>query len=46
MTLAHVAGLPIEESLATGGPALLAALVACGARLRAFRTRRRRVRDG
>ena len=49
MTLAHVAGLPLEETLATGGPALLTALGALAAQLRARRTRRRppaRDRDG
>jgi hypothetical protein len=34
---AHVGGLPIEETLASGGPALLAAVGAIAARLRARR---------
>jgi hypothetical protein len=42
MTLAHVAGLPVEETLATGGPALLAALTAFVAALRARLGRRSR----
>ena len=42
MTFAHIGGLPLEETLATGGPALLTALGALGARLRARRSRRRR----
>jgi hypothetical protein len=41
MTFAHVGGLPLEETLATGGPALLTALGALVAQLRARRTRRR-----
>jgi len=40
MTFAHVGGLPIEETLATGGPALLTILGAFGATWRA-RLRRR-----
>jgi hypothetical protein len=39
--LAHIGGVPLEETLATGGPALLTALAACAARLRARRVRRR-----
>ena len=35
MIFAHVAGLPIEETLATGGPALLTALTFAAAGLRA-----------
>ena len=35
MTFAHVGGIPIEETLAAGGPALLAALGALAAHLRA-----------
>ena len=45
MTFGHVAGLPLEETLATGGPALLAALAAVGARLRASLRRVRRTGD-
>jgi hypothetical protein len=41
MTLAHVGGLPLEETLATGGPALLTALGALAAQLRARRIRGR-----
>ena len=41
MTFAHVGGLPLEETLATGGPALLTALGALVAQLRARRIRRR-----
>jgi hypothetical protein len=41
MTLAHVGGLPLEETLATGGPALLTALGALAAQLRARGIRRR-----
>ena len=35
MTFAHVGGLPLEETLAASGPALLMALGALGAQLRA-----------
>jgi hypothetical protein len=42
MTFAHVGGLPVEETLAMGGPALFTALGALAAQLRARRTRRRR----
>jgi hypothetical protein len=41
MTLAHVGGLPLEETLATGGPALLTAMGALAAQLRARGIRRR-----
>jgi hypothetical protein len=34
MTFAHVGGLPVEETLAAGGPALLTALGAAVAQLR------------
>ena len=34
MTLAHIAGIPLEETLAMGGPALLTAIAAAVARLR------------
>jgi hypothetical protein len=42
MTLAHIAGLPLEETLAMGGPGLLAALAAVAARLRSRRPAQRR----
>jgi hypothetical protein len=35
MISAHIAGMPIEETLAMGGPAVLTALGALGAQLRA-----------
>jgi hypothetical protein len=35
MTLAHIAGIPVEETLAATGPALLTALAAAIAQLRA-----------
>ena len=41
MTVAHVGGLPLEETIAAGGPALLAALGALGAQLRVRRNPRR-----
>jgi hypothetical protein len=41
MMFAHVGGLPLEETLATGGPALLTALGALTAQLRARRIRSR-----
>ena len=41
MTVAHIAGVPLEETLAMGGPALLAALGVAVSRLRALRPRRR-----
>jgi hypothetical protein len=41
MITAHIAGIPIEETLAMGGPALLTALGALGAQLRARRISRR-----
>jgi hypothetical protein len=41
MIYAHVAGVPIEETLAMGGPALLTALGALTAQLRARRIRTR-----
>jgi hypothetical protein len=40
MTFAHVGGLPLEETLAASGPALLTALGAAAAQLRARRFRR------
>jgi hypothetical protein len=40
MTFAHVAGVPVEETLAMFGPAALAAFGAVVARLRASRPRR------
>ena len=45
MIVAHVAGIPLEETLAAGGPALLAALGAAVAQLRGRLRRRRRGRD-
>ena len=39
MTLGHVAGMPIEETLASAGPALLTALGGFAAWLRARRSR-------
>jgi hypothetical protein len=44
MTFAHVAGLPIEETLGSFGPAVLVAFGAASATLRA-RLRRVRARD-
>jgi hypothetical protein len=41
MISAHIAGIPIEETLAMGGPALLTALGALGAQVRARRIDRR-----
>jgi hypothetical protein len=41
VTFAHVGGLPLEETIAAGGPALLTALGALGAQLRARRIGRR-----
>jgi hypothetical protein len=41
--LAHVGGIPIEETLAAGGPALLAALGALAAQLRARKRWRRAI---
>jgi hypothetical protein len=41
MTFAHIAGVPLEETLAAGGPALLTALGVLAAQLRARRVRRR-----
>jgi hypothetical protein len=38
MTLAHVAGMPLEETLASAGPALLTALGGVVAWLRARRS--------
>jgi hypothetical protein len=45
MIVAHVGGLPLEETLAAGGPALLTALGAAVAQLRA-RLRRKRSTAG
>ncbi len=39
MTLAHIGPVPIEETLATTGPALLMILGALAARFRAHRSR-------
>jgi hypothetical protein len=39
MTLAHLGGLPIEETIAAGGPALLTVLAALAAHVRAHRAR-------
>jgi hypothetical protein len=44
MTSAHVGGLPLEETLAAGGPALLTALGVTLAQLRARRPRFGRAR--
>ena len=41
MTFAHIAGLPLEETVLAAGPALLAALGAAATQLRARRLRRR-----
>ena len=46
MTLAHIAGLPLEETLAMGGPALLTALAAAVASLRSrWPTQKRRTTE-
>jgi hypothetical protein len=47
-TLAHIGGLPVEEAVASFGPALLAAFGAAAARLRArlLRTRSRAASQG
>ena len=45
MTFAHVGSLPIEETLATGGPALLTVLTAVAARLRTRLRRGQRTGD-
>lgn len=45
MIFAHVAGLPIEETLATGGPALLTVLTFAAAGLRARLRRGGRTSD-
>jgi len=44
MTFAHIGGLPIEETLATGGPALLTVLAAVSSMVR-VRLRRRSGQD-
>jgi predicted alpha/beta-hydrolase family hydrolase len=41
VTFAHIAGLPIEETVLAGGPALLAAVGAVVTQLRARYLRRR-----
>jgi hypothetical protein len=46
VSFAHVGGLPLEETLATGGPALLTLLTAVAAMFRArFRGLRQRTGD-
>jgi hypothetical protein len=45
MIYAHVAGIPLEETLAMGGPALLTALGAAGTQHHARLGRRRSTRD-
>ena len=45
MTLAHVGGLPIEETLVAGGPALFALVSLLAARVR-FGARTRGAPDG
>jgi hypothetical protein len=43
VTFAHIAGLPIEETIAMGGPALLTAIAAAVASLRSrWPTQKRR----
>jgi hypothetical protein len=42
MIYAHVGGIPLEETLAMGGPAMLTALGAAVTRLHARRLRKRR----
>ena len=44
MTIAHIAGMPLEETLAAAGPALLTALAAAVAQLR-VRLRRDRSQE-
>jgi hypothetical protein len=39
---AHIGGLPIEETVSAGGPALLTALAVAAAKLRMWRQRGRR----
>lgn len=46
MTLAHIAGLPIEETIAMGGPALLTAIAAAVASLRSRWPTQDKRRDG
>jgi hypothetical protein len=46
VTLAHIAGIPLEETLAMGGPVLLTAIAACVASLRAGWPTQRKRRDG
>ena len=43
MTVAHIAGLPLEETILAAGPAILAALAATVSQLR-VRLRRRSTR--
>jgi hypothetical protein len=46
MIVAHIGGVPLEETLAMGGPALLTAVGAAMAQIRARRFGRRRAREG